>query len=992
MSMFVRQVLMCSSALGVMAASAAHAQGGGPSKPTVAPTAAADAPPVNAPPAVAPATTPTASDAPPALNQILVTGTRLPGFNAPTPVTALGAAEIQQRVPANILEVINQIPAARPTFQTAGNVRNSTTQNSIQGAVDLRGLGPTRTLVLFNGQRFVAGGFLGTPDTNMFPVSLIQRIDVVTGGASAAYGSDAVAGVVNFIFDNKYEGLKASIQGGISEFSDLKQFVASLGAGKSFDDGRLHVVVGLDAARNNGSGTVYARPWGSIEPSLVGTGAVGSATRPAGTPAQIWVTNAERADASRGGLIVSGPLRGTAFDASGSPIPFQFGTLYGTQMVGSTSNYGFNNQGFTTIGNPFKRVTAYSQVTYDLNDKLSVWASGNLGYVYDRTFGSPPYQAPPTGGSYIISINNPYLPAATRAAMIQNGLTTINVSKFIDVLGKTGGVSQTAHTYKLWRYAAGIKGEVFPGWDIDGYFTQGRTKELINFLYAPMIANMAAAVNAVRDPVTGQIVCGPIATNPNLNATTRTQVEPGCVPYNIFGVTPFEANEAAYRYMTHPVLTDIISKQSAFGADLRGHPFSTWAGPAAFAVGVEWRKDALALINTDYSTQITPLVSQGGQVNFTGENTVKEAFAEIGIPLARESGPGLYGLDVNGAGRITHYDIGGTVKTWKVGATWDPIPEVRFRITRSQDIRAPNVYDLFGKGAPQPFVNAFSPFTGRTSNVLFSISGNRSLKPEIAQTLTAGIVLKPGGFLRGFRASVDYFDIKIKDVVATVAVPEVIQRCFNGEQLYCSAITFDPTAPLGFTLVNTIPANLAQLATKGFDFEADYRVHELPVGIPGSLNFRFLGTWTKKMAVTTSGGTISYVGTSIVAPAGGGVPAFKGNLTIDYDTGRFRTGLQFVGFTHLKMNPTFVGPDDPNYNPNASNSISKNLFPGMIYTNLTGSYRLHGWGQPEVFWSVNNLLGIDPPKYALVAFSFNQANYYDIVGRYYQAGVRFAFK
>ena len=914
------------------------------------------------------------------VEEIVVTGSRLTsGFNQPTPVTVLGGEELAKRAPANVLEVINSLPSARPTSTTGGNVRNSTTQAGIQGTVDLRGLGPGRTLVLVDGQRWVPGGFTGVPDTNMFPVSLIERIDVVTGGASAAYGSEAVAGVANFILNDRLEGLRGSIQYGQSSYDDLQQVIATIGGGMSFADGRFHLVGAFDYGDNKGGDSIYSRPWGANEPLALGTGAVGTANRPAGTPSQIFALGVERNDGAPGGLIVAGPLKGTTFDANGNPMPFVYGRAYGTSMTGSTANYRFNPQGFTTVANPFNRRTAYAKLTYDVSDETSVWASVNLGRVRDRSYGGPPWAI----GPFNITLDNPYIPATTRAAMVAAGQTSISVSKFINVLGKTGGISQTKHVFEMYRLAAGARGKL-GRFDWDAYATIGETTEPYTVPFGAHVANIASAVYAVRD-ASGNIVCGPTATNPYLTAATRPLAQQGCVTLNLFGVTP--AGAPVYDYITNPIEAEIVTKQSAAGVNLRGELFEMPAGAISFAVGAEARWDEL-------SQWVDPLAaagaySQSNQTAYSGKNNVQEAYVEAGVPLARDMGPMLKALDVTGAARVTRYELGGRVETWKVGGTYAVNDMLRARVSRSRDIRAPNLYDQVGLLPGMPFLGINSPFTNVNGTVFSAVVGNPTLVPEKADTLTAGLVFQPTGFLSGFRASVDYFDIRIKDVIAQLSVQDVLNGCRAGNTQYCSTITFDSANPLGVSIVNRQPANLLELQTDGYDIELSYRKADLP--FPGAVNIRFLGTITENMKVGSSTGVIDYAGSGLTAPAGGGVPKYRGTLDIEYSLSRVRTTVQFSGFNSMLANPTLIGPDSPSYNPNLANSISKNKFPGAVYVNWNGSVDLGTRVNAQFFWSINNLLDKRPPEFAIVAFAFGSANYYDMVGRYSQAGLRFSF-
>jgi iron complex outermembrane receptor protein len=922
--------------------------------------------------------------------EIVVTGTRLQvgGYDAPTPVTVIGADTLIDRAPANVLEVLNQVPAFRQAAQTANAGRGSVIPTGVQGLADLRGLGAARTLTLVDSQRFTPGNMFGIVDTNMIPNSMIEQVEVVTGGASAAYGSDAVGGVVNFRLKDRMQGLTSSVQVGQSEYGDQEQIVASLGGGTDFADGRLHGVFGIDYARNHGAFSIYDRPYGRKEPSLLATGAVGGPTRPAGTPAQVWSNGVELAAFTPGGIISAGPLRGTAFDDAGNPYNFQYGTLYGNNMIGSTANYGNNPQGYMTLGNPFKRTTFYTKFTYDLTDETSLWASANYGHFSFEGRASPPTNI----GPIRIAINNPFIPASVQARIAANNSDADpnnNVaSQTVGKIFSTVGGNWTRQANDTYRAAVGIKGSAFGDWNWDGYAAYGKTKEDFRF-NGIATNNIYAASHAVRD-ANGNIVCGSTATNLNIaTPAAAALVQPGCVPFNIFGVTSRATDRAAYDYMFQTEQSDQQIKQLAVGVNLSGSPFSNWAGPVAVGVGAEYRDDELDVVSTPYG--VIGGYFTTAQSDFGGDSSVKEGYVEVGFPLLKDLGPVVDSLDLNVAGRYTDYEIVGSVKTWKGGVTYDINDNWRLRATRSHDIRAPTLYDLFNINPPNILVGLNNPFTGTLDTGFFVTAGNPDLQEETANSTTAGIVFQSDA---GFRASLDYYDIDIDDLIqpGVASVPQIINRCFAGDAQFCSAIQFNPNGTIGTVFLRG--TNVGSMHSDGFDLELEYSLESLPFGMPGSLNFRLLGSHTREHSLSTAAGKVDYVGsgsgfyTSFV-PVGGGVPEWHGSLAITYELEPVTTQLQLTGFSDMKFSPLSVGPGEAGYNPNLPNSISKNVFQGMIYANLNLRYAMQVAGiETEWFGIVNNVTNREPPEYALNAFSFGTANYYDTIGRSYQLGVR----
>jgi len=913
------------------------------------------------------------------LEEIVVTGTHLQAAqDSPTPVTVVDAATVQNRAPADVLEVLNQIPQFRATTQTQGSDRLSLSQSGVQGLVDLRGLGATRTLTLVDGQRFVGGNLAGLVDTNLLPVSLLDQVEVVTGGASAAYGSDAVAGVVNFKLKDHMDGITGSIQRGMSEYFDEKEWVATVGAGTNFADNRAHVVLGLDYADNDGAGSFYSRSYGRLEPGLVSAGN----GRPAGTPAQFWSNGVELSNATPGGLILSGPLKGVAFDGSGNPYNFNYGTVYSSAMIGSQANYGFNPQGYAIIGNPFSHKSAYSKLTVDASDRTSLWVSGNFAVSSSYSIGAPPTSV----GPITIGVDNPYLPSSIHDAMLADGLSTISVGK---IFANVGGNSQEI-TNHLWRLAAGAKGEILNGWKWDVYAAVGLDTEHYNF-NGIQTYNIYAASNAVLG-ANGAVTCGNLATNPNLNPITITYVQPNCVPFDIFGNSSPATDPAAYDYMFNPIVSVEKIHQTSGGANLNGSPFSDWAGPVQIGVGAEYRSDSLNVVSDEQGAEGHYFTS--GQGIYGGHNDVKEGYLEAGIPLLKDL-PFARSLDLNLAGRETDYDIEGSVRTWKVGFTDDITDSLRLRATKSHDIRVPNLFELFGVGPPAIQLGIVNRFNGQSGNVRDVQAGNLNLRPEVANTITAGLVFDKSIGNTTFRSSVDYFDIRMHDVIAAgIGVQATIDGCYAGNQSYCNNITFDNSA-LGIALVSLQSINLNALYTNGVDFEVEMRQNELPFGMPGSLDWHLLASFTNHMSLTTPAGRFEYAGSTATIgsggtfPNGGGMPTWRGNLTTTYTIDKVSAALQLTGFNRLTYNPTLVGPDSANYNPAAANSISQNQFRGEIYANLMGGYQTSD--HLKFFGVINNLLDRKPPNYAINAFSTNAADLYDTVGRSYKLGVRFNY-
>jgi iron complex outermembrane receptor protein len=907
---------------------------------------------------------------------IVVTGTRLQatGFNAPTPVTVVGSEAIQQRAAGTVLDALNDLPSFRNSNSVSSGSRAA---GSIGfNTVNLRGLGGNRALVLLDGRRIVGYGGAGTIDTNVVPASLVERVEVVTGGASAAYGSDAVAGVVNFILKDRLEGIEGSYHHGFSQEGDNVEDSIQFAAGRSFMDGRLHAIFGYDFMDNGGVGTFYERDWGRREPGVLGM----PATRAAGIPATVITENVEFATQTPGGLVVSGPLRGLAFGANGAPYQFQFGnTIAGNFMTGSTANYGNQTQSLQPIKQAYQRHSALARINFDVTEALTLYAEAAVANnrAWSRTF---TYQRE---NNIIVSRDNPYLPDSVRAQMVAANLPTITIGR----LNTEFGGIRSEPIDQFYNGVLGARGDIFGDWTWDASWQHGETREKYRPFGQVLVANYNAAIWAVRDPVSGQIVCGNPATNPNLSAAQRAQVYPGCVPFNLFGQGSPSSEALGYTGLNYLDTATRKRNQDTVQLNFAGSLFELPAGAVQLAFGGEWR-------NERYTETVSPesqarLFNVGNQQAYSGEVTVKEGFAEVGIPLLRDT-PIARALDLNGAVRYTDYSTSGSVVTWKAGATWEPVEELRFRVTRSRDIRAPDISNLFaaGAGGTCPSCRGVG---GAVGFVATRGGGNPNLLPEEADALTGGVVFQPVNFLSGFRASVDYYSIKLNGAIGSVAAQETIDRCLISNLApFCNAITFAPGTAVGISEVRTLPQNLNQLKASGVDIELAYRV-PASLGVPGALQLRVLGSYAHELKTIDDlpGG-----GQRITDAVGGSVAQWRWTFRADWNIGQLSLGAQARTQSTLKYDVTLIGPDDPAYNPAAANSINDNIFPKMMYVSLNAAYDLSNlWGgRPlTVFALVDNLLNTDPPLgYTYVGAGAGAGNY-DQVGRSFKVGFRFKY-
>jgi outer membrane receptor protein involved in Fe transport len=899
----------------------------------------------------------------PSNQEIVVTGSRIQrgGFTAPTPVTAIGRDRLETTATTNVGDLLSQLPSFRATSSPSAT---QTTPGTAVGSrvLELRSLGAERTLVLVNGRRFVPTTLRGTVDTNYIPGILVERVDVVTGGASAAYGSDAVAGVVNFILNNNLEGIRAEAQSGISQRGDDRTIFLSAAGGTSFAGGRGHIVVGGEYEDNNGMGDCYtARSICGQEWSLVG--------RPSPTnrsvPALSILNGVHTATLSPGGLILTpGPLKNLQFLPDGSVAPYEVGNLAGSLFQQGGSGAGRN--AFLSgllLKVPVERWSTYGHAEYEFSDALKATLEASYGQVEAFSVSA---QLRDSTGSLIgpIRRDNPYLPRAITDIMDANGITQFNMGRSgLDIGNARGATKSTA-----FRIVGGLSGEIAERWKWNAYYQFGRStyhQEANNNLIR---ANLLLAVDAVSGP--NGPICRSSIANPNN----------GCQPLNLIGENQF--SQAALNYVTGTSMLDLDINQHVAAFDVQGDVVDLWAGPLSVAAGFEYRRDQV-------EGSADPISSRGGFYvsNFAASNgrvNVKEGFLEAILPLLKDSALGK-SLELNGAVRRTDYSTSGAVTTWKGGAVYEPFDMLRLRGTFSRDIRAPNVNELFGS-VTRSFSSFTDPRTQRQDLIEIVSGSNAELRPEVADTFTAGVVLHQLPFLRGFNLSVDYYNIRVNDAIAQIGSATIATRCLvNNATEFCPLITSNSAGQV--TQINDRLQNVNGFKTRGLDIEATYRTS---VGTGSSLDLRLLATKVFDLMIIDSAGSVNRAGqTGFRASNTPGVPDWIVDGLATFKTGPFSVTAHGRYIPEGKFLVEFVGPEDPGYSVGLNNSINTNRVAGRFYADLTLNWSVKaGRNDLEYFFAVRNLFDKDPPIAPSAVGITNQV-LFDQVGRSFRVGVRF---
>jgi outer membrane receptor protein involved in Fe transport len=865
------------------------------------------------------------------IDVVVVSGSRIStaGFDAPTPTTVLGEVEMRQAGRTDIAATLTDLPQFRATDSAAST---NTVTSSGQTPADLRGLGSSRTLVLVNNRRYVSANDLQT-----VPYSLVKRIDVVTGGASAAYGSDAVAGVVNIILDDEKEGVEVGVQRGRSTHGDAEKTLVEASFGTKLFDDRAHLLLGADYLKDDGIIPAIRRP------------RIGASNFFPDANGNLYPTmNLREARRSEGGLINTGVLAGNTFDPDGTLRPFQYGVLSPFSPSLMIGGEGYHIDQYRSVVAPIERKNALGRFSVDVTDTFKVWAEVSYNNVNDKRVFFPDLAITQLEMSY----DNPYLnlTPAQRALVNGAGETTFTMGRAVT------DVALASYDYdrETVQATVGFDGEFADGkWRYNGYYGQGKQEQDMRLTNLALAENFMNAIDAVTGP-NGTPVCRIALTDP----TTA------CRPLNLFGSG--RADQAAIDYATADWRAFDENWLQTAGFILSGEPFELWDKPVSLATGVEYRKE-------EYRSTYDANSLAGNFATINGDNIPKvsndvtEGFVEVALPLLVDK-PLVKSLDFNGAARLSDYKNSGQIWSWKLGGTWHMVEDVKLRATRSRDIRAPNLIELYSTpGTYYTTVQDKSQATPPTAQVTLFTGGNPQLDPEIADTLTVGAVFTPS-FVPGLEVSLDYYHIKIEDVISTLTAQEIVNSCYDeGNQSACSQITRDGTG--GISQINATYINIAEYTNKGYDLEASYK---MPIG-PGQLTVRGLLNYVDSLVVDNGISAIEGAG-YLGWQTGYLVPKWRGSLSFAYES-------EFVGGD---VRARYL--DGGGYAPEEVVALAGNHIGSRAYIDLgLRTYIPVGDSKVTVFGSVQNVFDKEPAVAAL------NSPYFDIIGRYFTLGVRANF-
>ena len=762
--------------------------------------------------------------------EIVVTGSRIArrDFSSPSPISTIDRAALDAAPQPTLEETLNQMPQITPDFDRTSNSPGDGTAR-----VNLRGFGSNRTLVLLNGRRFAPSGVDTAVDINNLPQSLIDRVELITGGATTVYGSDAIAGVVNFITRADFDGFGMDATAYTTEQNDANVYDLNLSFGHNFENGKGNITL---------YGGFYDRSdLFASERKLTAVtirDSAGMLTESGSTATPSSVVTFPSVDFGNGPAM-------TTFDSNGVPIEF----------MDPADRYNFATLNY--LQTPLTRTSAGVMFNYNIADHSEFYAEAS----YTRNATKRNLAPIPADELLFTNLDNPLLAPATQQFFADNfappffppGTAGFFLRRRLEELGPR--IFDTTRDYS--RITAGFRGEINADWDYDLWLTYTENDE------DSLLQNGASAERFQQglfvDPVSEQCV----------------DPSNGCAPLNIWGAG--NLSTAGVDFIRIPALVNTTSrKQKLISGYVRGAPFDTWAAAVDIAIGAVWRNDS-GTFSADESLFSGDALGFSGSAGISGEESVYEVYAEAVVPLAVDAAFTEYlGLELGA--RYSDYDNAGSVTTYKIGGEWQLVEGFSFRTMFQHSVRAPNIAEAFQERfvqtGPYVFSDPTEDFcsvsadpvgsdnvdaciaTGLPANQIgifeatvgiptdFVRGGNPNLMPEEADTFTAGIVATFGGS-QDWQLSVDYFDLEMEDSIADL---EATVACFdpaNTANLFCDSFTRDPISFNVIELVET-KFNRGTQHTTGYDTQLAFK-SELPdaVAIAGnSASFSANFAWT----------------------------------------------------------------------------------------------------------------------------------------------------
>lgn len=911
---------------------------------------------------------------------IVVTGSRIarPELESAMPISVIKMAEAERLGRTNAYDAL----ARDPALGIGQNLSSASTGwDAGISAPNLRNLGTNRSLTLIDGQRRVSSSARSSAvDIGMIPVGMIDRIEVVTGGAAAIYGADAVTGAVNIITKRDIESLNISATSGISQEGDASEHMVSLSTGGKFADDRGSFSIGgtwskiaplnhMDRFDRGVNLSLLANPAntgindGIVDRHLL----INSRQFYYAYEPTYWLNGKTY-------LIDNGVPREAAY--GGTPYitgEFSLGNGGDGRNLGDHDQLRGGNESLAVMG----------RVDYEITDGIEY--GGYFSYARQKYNGSDTLLRDDSRASFyggaggsVAYLDNPYLPAALRQVMLDNGLTRLNISRTFGNFPQ----KQQDHDREAFTINQSLGGNFTSGLRWQAFWQYGRTEDDVAERNIAWKSHWIAARDVIADPVTGTPVCR--------DAAARAA---GCLPINIFSQEP--PSDALLSYVMRDRREQRVNTQEIYGANVTGAIFSLPYGEVSIAAGVEHRKETLRTTDDPLALTGELAYSMGPSAHpeLDVSSSVSEVYGEVVVPILRDL-PFARRLEVEGAYRYSDYSTVGGTDTWKVGATWAPSDWISFRGVRSRSVRTPNFGELYEpqnvselgsiddpcetaayyasptRAANCAALGVTTPLPDIKVGPLVTTGGNPDLKPETSNSLTLGVVFQPK-FLPGFDLAVDYWDINIKDVITTFAYNRLLYLCVDLPTIdnpYCDRIVRE--APLGNPVaISSFAINASRLYARGFDIGANYRRH---VG-GGQLSLNFKGTYLIEQVTETTPGISAG---DVIADGHWQNPRFRGTLLASYQIGK-------VGFA---LDTRFISASKYDVNTLSDEAYPDNSVPAKVYNDFSVQYTIAD--NYRFTFGVRNVMNVKPPYMAGI---YRDNNIHGIVGRYFYTNIGLKF-
>ena len=908
---------------------------------------------------------------PEVLEEVLVTGSRIQrsGFETSTPVNVVDQKLIEESGYANIYDVLKSVPSIGVGLGSA-NASPGALSNPEAGAsfVNLRGLGVDRSLVLVDGLRRVSGSSQSSAvDVSMIPAGLIERVETITGGASAVYGADAVSGVVNIIMKDEMEGVEMSISSGAStEGSGGERIGFDLAGGTGFDDDRGSLVFGVSYSKEDELRATQ-RDFSSRQVFVT--------NNPDNTGPDDGIPDTINLDDSAIWIFATTGafnLGGQWYTADPDVRLIDTGVPYGIYGVGGE---GFRQVDFSRLRQEQETIATRASLNYELFDGINFFFDADYGQT--TTVGSAQPDNTTGGGGYTINSlqrDNPLIPADLAASMDANGLTTLG---FLRAYTNWGNRTPTFDRTSF-SFAAGFEGTLQNDWDWSVSFQDSRYENNSKWSNYAITENLANAIDVIADPVTGEPVCRSGAA--------------GCVPIYPLSQEPMSAEQDAY--IRHTALRFHRNEQRVAAASLAGNLMDLPAGALQFAAGLEHREEEIKSMDDGLARQ-GALHLFRGQEPQNAEMSVKEAYLELVVPVIAEM-PFIQQLDIEAAVRSSDYDTIGSTTASKIGLNWAISDDLRIRASSSTSVRAPNLSELFSPGVttgaflidPCDITQINLGTSSRAANCAalgipvgwanpnaanakeLITGGNPDLTEEESDSFTFGLVITPDA-IKGLSLSIDYWDIEITDAIGSFGASDIIKKCVDSPSLannFCPMITRD--GQLSIERINVSRINVGRLNASGIDFGGAYGFDIAGGDLSINLNGSFL--MEHEELIDGSDPTSLFINRN--DPNN---PKLRSNLNLTYQQGPLSLGL----------NTRYIGSTI--YDPNAltDETSDKPLVPSRVYNDLIIGYEFEN--ELRITGTITNIGDVNPPRIGDL-FLGVRGNY-DNTGRFISLRASYSF-